>query len=92
MNILLITLFSLERNTSVAISSIGITKGLLELGHILTWVMPNWTECETVFDSSKVRVIRIPGHDQKRDAGFIRNKVLTFVNGKTQKFRTNSMI
>lgn len=42
MNVLLVTLFSLERNTSVAISNISITKGLLELGHKLTWVMPQW--------------------------------------------------
>lgn len=75
MNILLITLFSLERNTSVAISNIGITKGLLELGHNLTWVMPNWAQCETLFDASQVRVIRIPGQDQKRDLGIIRNRI-----------------
>lgn len=75
MNILLVTLFSLERNTSVAISNINISKGLLTLGHRLTWVMPNWVQCETEFDSSQVRVIRIPGCDQKRDAGLIINKI-----------------
>jgi hypothetical protein len=74
MNILLVTLFSLERNTSVAISNISITHGLLALGHKLTWVMPYWEQCETMFNASLVRVIRIPGHDQKRDADYIRNK------------------
>lgn len=75
MNILLITLFSLERNTSVAISNINITKGLLSLGHRVTWVMPYWAQCETVFDESQVRIIRIPGHDQKRNVGYFRSKV-----------------
>ena len=75
MNILLVTLYSLERNTSVAISNINITKGLLALGHNVTWVMPYWTRCETLFDASEVRVIRIPGKDQSRDAGFIRNRI-----------------
>lgn len=75
MNILLVTLFSLERNTSVAISNLSITKGLLALGHRITWVMPNWAQCETLFDASMVRVIRIPGQDQKRNVGFIRNRI-----------------
>ena len=75
MNILLVTLFSLERNTSVAISNINITKGLLALGHKVTWLMPNWVQCETEFDASQVHVIRVPGQDQKRDSGPIRNKV-----------------
>ena len=75
MNILLVTLYSIERNTSVAISNIGITNGLLELGHKLTWVMPYWVQCETVFDKSKVRIVRIPGQDRKRDSGFFVNKM-----------------
>lgn len=75
MNILLITLFSLERNTSVAISNISITQGLLSLGHKITWVMPNWPQPETVFDESQIRIIRIPGQDQKRDLGFILNRI-----------------
>lgn len=74
MNILLVTLYSLERNTSVAISNINITKGLLALGHHVTWVMPNWARNETEFDASQVRIIRIPGKDWKRDAGFLRNR------------------
>ena len=75
MNILLVTLFSLERNTSVAISNINITKGLLALGHKVTWVMPHWAQCETEFDFSQVRVIRIPGHDLSRNVGYIRGKL-----------------
>lgn len=61
MNILLITLFSLERNTSVVISNINITKGLLALGHKVTWLMPVWPSNDTYCDLSQVRVVRIPG-------------------------------
>lgn len=75
MNILLVTLFSLERNSSVAISNINITKGLLALGHKVTWVMPNWPQCETEFDASQVRIVRVPGHDQPRDMGRFLNKI-----------------
>ena len=75
MNVLLITLYSLERNTSVAISNINITKGLLALGHKLTWVMPNWTPCETLFDESLVRVVRVPGEDQPIEVSFLRSRL-----------------
>lgn len=75
MNILLVTLYSLERNTSVAISNINITKGLLALGHRVTWVMPHWARCETEFDASQVRIIRVSGEDEKRDVGFLRNRL-----------------
>jgi hypothetical protein len=75
MNILLITLFSLERNTSVAISNIGITNGLLSLGHRVTWVMPSWNKCGTNFDASEVRIIRIPGHDQSRNVSIFRSRI-----------------
>lgn len=75
MNILLVTLFSLERNTSVAISNINITKGLLALGHKVTWVMPNWAQCETEFDFSQVRVIRVPGKDLSHNVGYVRGKL-----------------
>ena len=61
MNILLVTLFSLERNTSVAISNINITKGLLALGHKVTWLMPIWPSNDTDCDLSQVRVVRSPG-------------------------------
>lgn len=75
MNILLVTLFSLERNTSVAISNINITKGLLDLGHKVTLVMPHWDKCETEFDFSQVRIIRVPGKDLSRNVGYIRGKL-----------------
>ena len=75
MNILLVTLFSLERNTSVAISNINITKGLLALGHKVTWVMPHWAQCETEFDPSQVRVIRVSGEDLPRNVGYVRGKL-----------------
>lgn len=75
MNILLVTLYSLERNTSVAISNINITKGLLALGHRITWVMPDWAQCETEFDASQVQIVRVPGKDGKRDAGFLWNRL-----------------
>ncbi len=75
MNVLLITLYSLERNTSVAISNINITKGLLALGHDVTWIMPNWERCETEFDFSQVRIVRVPGCDQSRNVGFVRRKL-----------------
>lgn len=75
MNILIVTLFPFERNTSVAISNISITNGLLALGHKVTLVTPNWGKSETMCDLSQVRVVRVPGKDQKRDIGFIRNKL-----------------
>lgn len=74
MNILLVSLYSLERNTSVSISNINITRGLLALGHKVTWVMPNWVECETEFDFSQVHIIRVPGCDQSRNVGYLRRK------------------
>lgn len=75
MNILIVSLFPLELNTSVAISNINITKGILALGHKVTWVMPNREKCETEFNFSQVRVIRIPGYDLSRNVGFIRGKL-----------------
>ena len=75
MNILLVSLYSLERNTSVAISNINITKGLMALGHRITWMMPQWAQCETEFDASQIRIIRIPGEDEKRDAGYLKNRI-----------------
>ena len=65
MNILLVTLFSLERNTSVANSSISIVKGLLALKHSVTILMPSWPRNETGVDLSSIRVIRVPGNPDK---------------------------
>ena len=61
MNILIVSLYPLERNTSVANSSISMIKGLLALGHRLTILMPIWPSNETGVDLSSVRVVRIPG-------------------------------
>lgn len=61
MNILVVSLFPLERNTSVANSSISIVKGLLALGHRVTMLMPSWPTNDTDVDLSSTRVIRIPG-------------------------------
>lgn len=61
MNILIVSLFPLERNTSVANSSISIIKGLLALEHKVTILMPMWHSNETGCDLSSIRVIRIPG-------------------------------
>lgn len=65
MNILIVSLYPLERNTSVANSSISIVKGLLALKHSVTILMPSWPRNETGVDLSAICVIRIPGnHDQ----------------------------
>lgn len=61
MNILIVSLYPLDRNTSVANSSISIIKGLLELGHSVTVLMPEWPSNDTGVDLSSIRVIRIPG-------------------------------
>ena len=61
MKILIVSLYPLERNTSVANSSISIIKGLLALDHSVTVLMPVWPCNETGCDLSKIRVVRIPG-------------------------------
>ena len=61
MNILVVSLYPLERNTSVANSSISIVKGLLALGHHVTMLMPSWPTNDTGVDLSSVRVVRVPG-------------------------------
>jgi len=61
MNILVVSLYPLERNTSVANSSISIIKGLLALKHNVTILMPIWPSNDTGCDLSQVRVVRIPG-------------------------------
>jgi hypothetical protein len=61
MNILVVSLYPLERNTSVANSSISIIKGLLALEHKVTVLMPQWHCNETGCDLSQLSVIRIPG-------------------------------
>lgn len=52
MNILFVTLYSLETNTSVTKSNYGIIKGLLELGHNVTVLMPEMDEQLAYYDDS----------------------------------------
>jgi len=61
MNILIVSLFPLERNTSVANSSISIIKGLMMLGHSVSIAMPEWPINETGYSISSLRIIRIYG-------------------------------
>lgn len=65
MNILIVSLYPLERNTSVANSSISLVKGLLALEHSVTVLMPSWSRNETGVDLSAMRVIRIPGNSDQ---------------------------
>lgn len=75
MNILIVSIFPLERNTSVAMSSFGIIDGLLELGHIVTVVMPYWPTCETSYDQSRIRIIRFKGEPLKPTRNKIKIKI-----------------
>lgn len=52
MNILFVTLFALETNTSVTKSNYGIIKGFLDLGHEVTVLMPEISEKVSYFDNS----------------------------------------
>ena len=65
MNILVVSLFPLERNTSVANSSISLVKGLLGLGLRVTVLMPEWPSNDTGVDISPIRVVRILGQPDK---------------------------
>ena len=52
MNILFVTLFALETNTSVTKSNYGIIKGLIELGHSVTLLMPEIDKRLSYYDDS----------------------------------------
>lgn len=52
MNILFVTLFALETNTSVTKSNYGIIKGLTELGHNVTLLMPEIDKDLSYYDNS----------------------------------------
>lgn len=52
MNILFVTLFALETNTSVTKSNYGIIKGLVELGHDVTLLMPEIDQQLSYYDNS----------------------------------------
>lgn len=75
MNILIVSLYPLERNTSVANSSISIINGLLQLKHKVTIVMPEWPTIETNCDLNQLRVIRIPGQPNKPYSNWLVSKL-----------------
>lgn len=52
MNILFVTLFALETNTSVTKSNYGIIQGLMHLGHSVTLLMPEIDQGVSYFDDS----------------------------------------
>lgn len=63
MNILFVTLFPLENNTSVTKSNYGILKGLMDLGHHITIMMPKMStkngSYDDAYDLSMCRIVRI---------------------------------
>lgn len=64
MTILFVTLFPLENNTSVSISNYGLLKGLQELGHKITILMPHMDSNDSYrcdYDLSMFQIERIPG-------------------------------
>lgn len=52
MNILFVTLFALETNTSVTKSNYGIIQGLMHLGHSVTLLMPEIDQGVSYYDDS----------------------------------------
>ena len=72
MKVLFVTLFPLENNTSVTISNYGILRGLHQLGHDVTILMPHAsdTDVSIPYDLSMFRIVRIEGmpFDQLRKA------------------------
>ena len=63
MKVLFVTLFPLENNTSVTISNYGILRGLHQLGHDVTILMPHASDAEVSipYDVSMFRIVRIKG-------------------------------
>ena len=72
MKVLFVTLFPLENNTSVTISNYGILRGLHQLGHDVTILIPRASDAEVSipYDLSMFRIVRIEGmpFDQLRKA------------------------
>lgn len=83
MKILFVTLCSLETNTSVTKSNLGILTGLNELGHDVTIVMPELDGSVNYYDNSFVldnyRIIRFK-------SGGIGNKIAS-LNSSPSKFK-----
>lgn len=63
MKVLFVTLFPLENNTSVTISNYGILRGLHQLGHDVTILMPHASDADVSipYDLSMFRIVRIEG-------------------------------
>lgn len=64
MKVLFVTLFPLENNTSVTISNFGLLRGLQQLGHNITLLMPNASTDDTAqipYDVSGMRIVRVDG-------------------------------
>ena len=63
MKVLFVTLFPLENNTSVTISNYGILRGLHQLGHDVTILMPHASHgnLQIPYDVSMFRIVRIKG-------------------------------
>lgn len=74
MNILFVTLFPLERNTSVTISNWGLLRGMKEAGHKVTLIMPEWDR-PGVYDLAGLRVIRISGREYGLSKYWLINKL-----------------
>ena len=64
MKVLFVTLFLLENNTSVTISNYGLLRGLQQLGHDITLLMPYASADDTLlipYDVSGMRIVRVDG-------------------------------
>ena len=63
MKVLFVTLFPLENNTSVTISNYGVLRGLHQLGHDVTILMPHasYGNLQIPYDVSMFRIVRIDG-------------------------------
>lgn len=64
MKVLFVTLFPLENNTSVTISNYGLLRGLQQLGHDITLLMPYASADDTAqipYDVSGMRIVRVDG-------------------------------
>ncbi len=107
MNILFVTLFALETNTSVTKSNYGILKGLLQLGHNVTLLMPEidsqLSYYDDSFDLSGITVERIKNENvgqkiacHSAQASGVKKKILSVaraVYGKCRIFdRTKAML
>lgn len=91
MNILIISLFPLEYNTSVAVSSLGIIRGFLSQGHRLTIVMPEESNptIDIGAEISSQKIIRIKGTPRNlsriKPIGKIQNQ-FTILDWRTRGF------